>query len=84
MNTTAGYKWLLLGRENCELCDQAWQLIEMLKLIDQCEYRDIDIDLELIRRFSDKVPVLATADCKHYIVWPFDMESVIAFIRERT
>lgn len=74
---------LLLSRENCGLCDQAWLLIEHCGLAQRCVVRDIDADLPLIRRFGDRVPVLTDAGMQQCLYWPFDDAAISEFVEQQ-
>lgn len=70
---------LFLTRENCGLCDQAWGLLGQCHLQGHYQPVNIDTDLDLIRRFGDKVPVLADADLEHCLYWPFDQQAIFDY-----
>ncbi len=75
---------LFLTRENCGLCDQAWAILQQCDLHRHYEPVDIDTNLNLIRQFGDKVPVLADADLTHCLFWPFDQQAVLDYWEQVT
>ncbi len=75
--------FLLLGREQCCLCEQAELLLEELGFGGQYQQLDIDSDLTLIRRFGEQVPVLATMDFESCLSWPFSREQIDKFINQQ-
>ena len=64
-------KLQLLSRQDCHLCDEAADLIQAASISDQVEVVDIDIHLDLIRAYGDRVPVLRTTSGDHELAWPF-------------
>lgn len=60
----------LFTRPECHLCDEAQDMLSALGIIDQVEVVDIEADLQLIRRYGDKVPVLRW-DNGSELCWPF-------------
>lgn len=60
----------LFSRPECHLCDEALELLESLGLADQVSVVNIEPDLQLIRRYGDKIPVLRWEDGSE-LCWPF-------------
>lgn len=69
----------LYTRSDCHLCDVAAQLLE------ECGIRwqsvDIDSDLELIRKYGIRIPVLYRADVNRELFWPFDPVTLQDFLQ---
>jgi len=69
---------ILYTRPDCHLCELAAQMLE------ECAvtwYRvDIESDLELIRKYGNRIPVLYRPDVDRELFWPFSGETVGAFI----
>lgn len=71
----SAYSLQLFSRPDCTLCDEALILLQQLGLADQVEIVDIEPDLNLLRRYGDKVPVLRWADARE-LHWPFDLAAI--------
>ncbi len=75
---------IFLTRDNCCLCESAWQIVSATPYHLSCQQRNIDENLDLIRRFGDQVPVLASDDLEHVLAWPFDQAAVRLFVQRLT
>ncbi|MGA0084623.1 MAG: glutaredoxin family protein [Steroidobacteraceae bacterium] len=56
--------WLLLGREDCGLCEEMLEALEALSqelVLPTIERADVDSDPEWQRRYGLKIPVLLWA-----------------------
>jgi glutaredoxin len=64
---------LLLTRAGCHLCEQAKQVIEEVCAETGTGWieRDVDDDPELVRRYTDEVPV-TFVDGRQHDVWRVD------------
>lgn len=69
----------LYSRPECHLCDEAELMLHALGLSEKFEVVDIEPDLKLLQRYSDKVPVLKLPNGKE-LCWPFDTQSIQANI----
>jgi hypothetical protein len=75
------YKLVLYGTSGCHLCDLAEQ--ELLSWVAQgwqVELVDIAEDDQLLDRFSLTIPVLQHNASGRLLAWPFDGETVRAFL----
>jgi hypothetical protein len=70
---------ILIQRDNCHLCDLAWEVLAQAGVPD-FESVWIDGDAELEARYGLRVPVLRFSDGVE-LDWPFDAEQVSAGIR---
>lgn len=73
---------LLYTRPGCHLCEKA------LAVCRECgvEPRSVDIseDLELLRAYRDRIPVLRRTDTDGELGWPFDAGALSAFLNGRS
>lgn len=69
---------ILYTRPDCHLCELAEQMIE------ECNATwypvDIEGDLALVRKHGHRVPVLYRPDIDRELIWPFNPDTVQAFI----
>ena len=72
---------VLFTREECHLCEVAAGVLAAEGL--DWRTRNIDTDLELIRRYGDKVPVLFRTGDGAELFWPFDREDLGTFVGAR-
>jgi glutaredoxin len=58
---------VVLTRQGCHLCDQAIAVVAAVcaETGDGYETRDVDADPELLRRYSDQVPVTFIDGAQH-------------------
>ena len=58
---------LVLVRQGCHLCDQALEVVSAVcaETGDSYTTQDIDADLELVRRYTDEVPVTFVDGAQH-------------------
>ena len=58
---------LVLTREGCHLCDEALAVVAAVctETGDRWATRDVDADPELLRRYSDEVPVTFVDGAQH-------------------
>lgn len=68
---------VLIQRDDCGLCDEAWELLHAAGVRD-FEARYIDGDAALETRYGRRVPVLA--DGARELDWPFDAERIRRFL----
>ena len=69
---------VLFTRPDCHLCEEAAELLRAQGLAWRAE--NIDRDLDLIRRYGDRIPVLRRAATGAELFWPFDLEDVRRFM----
>ena len=76
----ADAKLVLYSTWGCHLCEDAQNLLtqQQLSFIVQ----DIVDDPQAFAKFRTSIPVLAAGS--HYLYWPFDQESLRAFIDEHS
>ena len=63
----------------CHLCEQAESILEAAGI--RFTPVDIEEDLELIKRFGIRIPVVADAEGRE-LGWPFDGRSVLHWLSE--
>ena len=58
---------VVLTRQDCHLCEQAVQVVAAVcaETGDSYTTRDVDADPELVRRYSDQVPVTFVDGAQH-------------------
>ena len=58
---------LVLVRQGCHLCDQALEVVSAVcaETGDSYTTQDIDADSELVRRYTDEVPVTFVDGAQH-------------------
>lgn len=72
-------KLILYQRDDCKLCDQAVALLARMRAPD-FESVWIDGDANLETRYGMRVPVLHDAGSGRELDWPFDADSLRAFL----
>ncbi len=76
---------LLYSTEDCHLCEQALAIISRHKDIVGGKRRlqviDIIGDEALMERYGVRIPVLRENDSGREIGWPFDADSLTAFLQ---
>lgn len=68
----------LYTRPGCHLCDDALALCEEGGVRPQAV--DISGDVELLRGYGDRIPVLRCARTGAELAWPFDRETLAGFL----
>lgn len=65
---------LLYTTEACHLCELALEQMEQSRNYENCSITEIDIasDVELLRQFATKVPLVSVSGSNNYLFWPFD------------
>lgn len=71
-------EWVLYTRPECHLCEVAAALLDARGL--SWRARNIETDLDLIRRYGDKIPVLYRRQDGAELFWPFDYEVLRGFV----
>jgi hypothetical protein len=69
---TAKFELILYTRPGCHLCDVAAEILDACGISWRAQ--DIELDLDLIRRYGDRVPVLYRPGDGAELAWPFDQE----------
>ncbi len=72
---------ILYQRDDCKLCDEAIALLASARA-PEFESVWIDDDAALEARYGERVPVLRDEDSERELDWPFDIETLRAFIAE--
>jgi glutaredoxin len=72
---------ILYQRDDCKLCDEAIALLASARA-PEFESVWIDDDAALEARYGERVPVLRDEDSGRELDWPFDIETLRAFIAE--
>ena len=76
-------KIILYTTLGCHLCEQALGLLQHCQargrsfIIESVEISDSD---DLVARYSIRIPVISTASQGQELGWPFDLESLEAFL----
>lgn len=74
-----GAKVVLFSRPDCELCDYAAALASQIGV--DVEYRDISGNVDLLRRYGNKIPVLKDADSGRELEYPFGVAKLKAWLQ---
>ena len=69
---------IIYSRADCHLCDVAEALLHSCGLADGYRKVDIESDLNLLRRYGIRIPVLMNEASGAELFWPFDRDAVIA------
>ena len=69
----------LIQRDECELCDQAWERLALAGVAD-FDPLWIDDDFGLEARYGERIPVLRREDSGAELDWPFDADAVRRFL----
>jgi hypothetical protein len=72
-------KLTLIQRDQCHLCDLAWESLAAAGVAD-FDPLWIDDDIGLQARYGERIPVLRREDTGAELDWPFDGGAVLAFI----
>lgn len=72
-------KLTLIQRDDCHLCDQAWDCLATAGVAD-FDPLWIDDDLGLQARYGGRIPVLRREDTGAELDWPFDAAAVRGLI----
>lgn len=75
-------KLTLIQRDDCQLCDHAWEALAAAGVSD-FDPLWIDDDLGLQARYGERIPVLRREDTGLELDWPFDAQAVRGFIAAR-
>ena len=73
----------LFGRPDCHLCEVAAALLDEVLPGVPFEAVDIEIELSLIMRYGQRVPVLLRTDTQAELGWPFDAVALEEFLSTR-
>lgn len=76
-------KIILYTTEACHLCELALEQIEQSECFEQCLLTEVDIssDLELLRQFATRIPILTAVGASDHLFWPFDHYEVTQWIQ---
>jgi glutaredoxin len=74
---------LVLTRPGCHLCEEAIAVVESVvaETGDSYEERNVDSDPELLRRYSEQVPVIFV-DGRQHDFWRVDPDRLLAALRK--
>ena len=72
---------ILYTRPECELCERAAEVAAAAGA--DWTFRDISTDIELLRRYRVRIPVLADPETGREIGWPFDEAKVRELLADR-
>ncbi|MBW8366443.1 MAG: glutaredoxin family protein [Arenimonas sp.] len=75
-------KLTLIQRDDCQLCDHAWETLAAAGVSD-FDPLWIDDDLGLQARYGERIPVLRREDTGLELDWPFDAQAVRGFVAAR-
>jgi glutaredoxin len=73
---------ILYTRPECELCERAAEVAEAAGA--NWAFMDITSDIELLRRYRVRIPVLADPETGQEIGWPFDEAAVRELLGNRS
>lgn len=75
--------FIVLGKPDCHLCDQVIDMFKANCLEEGATlgYLDISKDKMLKDEYQLLVPVLLRMDDDEELLWPFDEEQLLAFVR---
>jgi len=73
-------KLRLFTRSDCHLCDLAANLLQQAAPGVPVEPVNIDDDIDLLRRYGARVPVLKREDSGAELGWPFDAGHLLDFV----
>lgn len=65
----------------CHLCEEAYALIDELKLSDAVSLVDIATDEKLLIDYGTRIPVLQRLSDLRELNWPFSKSDIIHFIK---
>ena len=69
---------VLFSRPDCHLCDVAAELLSANGL--SWHKKNIESDIDLIRRYGNRIPVLYRPDIEVELGWPFDQQGLLEFL----
>ena len=67
---------IIYSHSNCELCEQAAALATRAAV--DWVYEDIRLDIDLLRRYRNCIPVLLNQATGEELFWPFEEPDIIA------
>lgn len=79
--------FLLLGTQGCHLCDVAADLIEQSQTTAAIGYVDIaeaQNAEQLVKLYGEKIPLLLHIQTNQALFWPFEQDTLLAFIRSQS
>lgn len=67
-------KLILFTSEGCCLCERALEEVEKCLQDARFEFHEVDIasDLDLVRQYGTRIPVLLFQNSGEKLFWPFD------------
>jgi hypothetical protein len=71
---------ILYSRPDCHLCEVAAGMLSAHGYSNRLEVVDIEDDLELVRRYGIRVPVLQRTDTNAELSWPFEDSELVEFL----
>lgn len=73
----------LMTTDGCHLCERAIEVLQCTLQAGQVEVDLVDIayDDDLMERYATRIPVLREPVSNRELGWPFDAESLQAFMR---
>lgn len=76
-------KLILYTTEACHLCELALEQIEQSECFDRIVLTEVDIatDIDLLRQFATRVPVMTAVGSKDHLFWPFDHYDVTQWLQ---
>jgi len=63
-------------RPDCHLCDLAWDVLEQAGLNSEVIMVNIEDDVELLRKYGLRIPVIHDPDLDREIGWPFSQQDL--------
>ncbi len=63
-------------RPDCHLCELAWDVLVQAGLNSEVSMVNIEDDLDLLRRYATRIPVIHDPDLGREIGWPFSQHDL--------
>lgn len=78
-------QFILYGTSACHLCEIAEKLIDTSIQSHHivCSKKDIAEDDTLLEKYGLSIPVIKCSDTGNELNWPFDEQSLVAFINRQ-
>jgi len=67
---------IIYSHSSCELCEQAADLATQAEV--DWVYQDIRMDIDLLRRYRNCIPVLLNQATGEELFWPFEEQDIVA------
>ncbi len=64
-------------RPDCHLCDLAWDVLVQSGLNSEVTMVNIEDDIDLLKRYGLRIPVIRDAEQDREIGWPFSQNDLL-------